>query len=398
MGELKGAKQGERVLRELRKQWLQGCGQGRVILAISGGVDSMVLLEGMSRITGDRGRLLVAHVNHGLRGEESDGDEALVKAAALRLGLEFRSTTLEWRSVTPNQARCRLARDSFFRSLATKEGDRVWLAHHLNDQAETLFFRLLRGTGAKGLKGMLPRTAFKVRPFLALEKDVLLAAAREWGVEWREDRTNQDPNAYERNWIRSFFPLLEKRRPGFQRKLAALAEEARGWKLETTIPSFSPGKGIELCRPGSVPATAALSQKFSLSRLHASLLQELLRKPSGHLDAPGGARFTWSAGILLREQGASLAMALEERGSELFGPLGSWTIPKGVRLLDRGSRGESLKKELQALRVPRFFRAGVPVLERGGRPVALLPGRLRGELAKDIRFAPSELGSWWLRL
>jgi tRNA(Ile)-lysidine synthase len=360
----------------------------------------MVLLEGVSRLLPDpalRARLLVLHVNHGLRGAESDGDEALVLRRAAALGLTARAERLEWGGASPSQDACRRKRDALFRGAASRPGDRVWLAHHRDDQAETVFLRLLRGTGARGLKGMLAVNGIKVRPFLALEKGALLAAAEAWGVPWREDSSNRSA-AYDRNWLRGIFVLLEERRPGFRGRLAALAGEAQGWRFPPEdLSRFSVEGGIEFARPRVVPASATLASAYALPRRHALALRDLLGKPSGSLHAEG-AKFTWSGGVLLREAGASFRCEWRRAGeAELAGTLGAWRVGEGVLAPGEG-RGEALKKEFQALRVPRFFRAGVPLVQEGGRPVALLPRRLAGALARreGLAYVPSPLAAWWL--
>jgi tRNA(Ile)-lysidine synthetase-like protein len=381
------------VLGALRIQFAKCVPEARVILAISGGVDSITLLEGAVLTAPCREALLVAHVNHNLRGQESEDDATLVRSRARELGIAFIETRLEWGTQAASQASCRARRDSFFRSLLTSSADRVWLAHHLNDQAETVFFRLLRGTGARGLRGMLPENGFKVRPFLSLEKTTLVAAARAFNATWREDSSNSDPNAYERNWLRSFFPLLEERRPGFQGKLAALAAEARGWPLPSLrFDSFSAGGGISLHRlPAGKVSTRAFAEQFALGRKPAERLAELVAKASGEWHAEG-ARFTWSGGVLLREEGARLEAGFKARGTRLVGTLGEWLLPDGARLLEsREASGDSRKKEFQSLRVPRFLRAGVPLLNVRGRPRAALPGRVKG-----LEYTPSALAAWWI--
>jgi tRNA(Ile)-lysidine synthetase-like protein len=390
------------VLTELRKHLFDCSGQGLKILAVSGGVDSMVLLEAMARVfpePAERGRLLVAHVNHGLRGEESDGDERFVVARARVLGLRCRVFRLEWKNEKPSQERCRRRREEIFSGLRQGPNDRVYLAHHLNDQAETLMLRLIRGTGARGLAGMLPASGFKIRPFLSLEKEILRKAAAFWGMAWREDSSNQDGSHYDRNWLRRhIFPLIEERRPGFQGRLAALAEDARGWAAVAPLAQFPYAEGIAFSRPGPKCSEAVLHETFGLPRLHCRELGKLLAKPSGTLEAKG-ARFCWSAGVLLVERGRKFEASLRALGSglRLESSLGRWSLEEGGggELLPLElRRGEYVKKEFQALRVPVFFREAVPLLRRGGRPVALLPKRLAGRAG--IRFSPSPLARWWL--
>lgn len=393
----------EQVLSALRKFWLNDSAQGQRMIAVSGGVDSMVLLEGLHRISlgqEKRARLQVLHVNHALRGSESDADQALVEARARQLEIPVRAFRLDWAGATASQDKCRQAREKIFRELCRDPSDRVFLAHHLNDQAETLFLRIIRGTGAKGLAGMRAVSGIKLRPFLELEKQVLLQAAAYWNVPWREDRSNEDTTHYDRNWLRhAILPLIEERRPGLANRLAGLAQEAQGWKTPVNpLPVFSWRKGVAFAKPPQEISSLALREAFAVSRFHCRQLQELLAKSSGCLHAEG-VRFSWSAGILLAEKGEAFAPDLQSNHSETWeSELGTWKIvgPAASQLVLSGSaRGESAKKEFQSLRVPTFFRSAVPLLKTKGRTTALLPVRLESRFA-EIHFRPSALASWWL--
>jgi tRNA(Ile)-lysidine synthetase-like protein len=389
------AKETLQVENALARAWGAVPSGGRVLLAVSGGVDSMVLLEAAARMAQKKqqsARLLVLHVNHCLRGEESDGDEALVLEHARELGLEGRSYRLEWADESPSQNACRQRREEIFRAQCSDPGDRIFLAHHLNDQAETVFFRLIRGTGTKGLRGMLPASGRKVRPFLGLEKGVLLSVARAWGVPFREDSSNNSLH-YDRNWVRSLFPLIEARRPGFQGKLAALAAEAQGWQLPPgpRIETFALSREISFARPPKEGVSpGALAEAYQLSRRHADALRATLAKPSGKCEAEG-VRFTWSAGLLLAERGSGFSCLLVQREGDVWeSSLGVWRLPKGLSF---HGGGESAKKEFQALRVPVFFRGAIPLV-KAGRPLALLPSRIAR--LEGVSFRPSELARWWL--
>src|SRR5690606_16762424 len=119
----------------------------------------------------------------------------------------------------PSQALCREKRQAFFDKYLG-ENDRLFLAHHLDDQAETLLLRLMRGSGIHGLKGMAAANGKKVRPLLKVSREEILAAARDWKLSWREDSSNRSLK-YERNWVRhEVLPLLESRRPGVARRIA----------------------------------------------------------------------------------------------------------------------------------------------------------------------------------
>jgi tRNA(Ile)-lysidine synthase len=197
-------------------------GQG-VVVAVSGGLDSMVLLECLHRLSGKHGwKLLVAHFNHQLRGKESDGDEELVRQTATRLNLAFAGGHGDVRlrmsqDGTSMEMAARALRQEFLADTARRHKIKtIALAHHADDQAELFFLRLFRGSGL-GLGGMKwagpspERAELRlVRPFLATRKADLERFALAEGIVHREDSSNA---AHEilRNRVRlELLPLLER--------------------------------------------------------------------------------------------------------------------------------------------------------------------------------------------
>ena len=162
----------------------------RVGVAVSGGADSVCLLHVLVELAvGNQWHLEVLHLDHGLRGAESDDDAAFVARLAERFGLPFHtgSADLLGRAGNLEQA-AREARIGFFTSVARGAGlDRVATGHTLDDQAETVMFRALRGAGSAGLAGILPVTEQGlIRPLLGVERGQVLEWLRERG--WRKFR------------------------------------------------------------------------------------------------------------------------------------------------------------------------------------------------------------------
>ena len=192
----------------------------RVLVGVSGGVDSVVLMAVLKHL----GYVPeAAHVNYQLRGDASDGDEAFVRALCQRLCVPFHGETVEAavyadeRGLSIQEA-ARDLRYAFFARVAEREGLRyVALAHHIDDQAETVLINLLRGTGPEGLAGMPVRrplapgsAVMLVRPLLGLRRAEIETFARQEGMAWREDESNLSPK-YQRNVLRTtVLPLLEK--------------------------------------------------------------------------------------------------------------------------------------------------------------------------------------------
>jgi tRNA(Ile)-lysidine synthase len=188
----------------------------RLLLAVSGGVDSMVLLSLLQRLaSAERWDLAVAHFNHELRGAESDGDERLARAAAAALGAPFyagRGDVKAYRAshgVSLEMA-ARQLRHAFLAETAHQLGGvKIVTAHHADDQVELFFLRLFRGAGVDGLGGMDWLSPSPVdarlriaRPLLDVPKSCLEAYARANGVAFRLDASNHDPGIL-RNRVRA---------------------------------------------------------------------------------------------------------------------------------------------------------------------------------------------------
>ena len=197
----------------------------KILLAVSGGIDSMYLAERAPELF-PGASFAVAHCNFGLRGEESDGDEAFVRDWCARKGLEcivkrFDTTAYARDHGISLERAARELRYEWFDSLCAGRGfDRVAVAHNANDNAETLILNLLRGTGTRGLRGMRDRDML-VRPLLETSRAGIEAWMKEHGCKWREDSSNRSPD-FKRNRIRhEVLPVLEALNPSCLRTLAA---------------------------------------------------------------------------------------------------------------------------------------------------------------------------------
>ena len=214
---------------------------GRLLLAVSGGRDSMVLLDVAQRSAAAHALdLTVGHVNHGLRDEESDADEEHVRSAAERLGLPFHSARVDPESDRrDSNSRARPSLEEAARnqrrqalSAIADETGCAWVAtaHHAADQAETVLLRILRGTGPDGLAAMAPKSddGRWIRPLLGVMPEEIGEWARRHEVSWREDASNQD-RRFARNQLRhDWIPgLAETFNPQLLRTLANLAEAER---------------------------------------------------------------------------------------------------------------------------------------------------------------------------
>ena len=170
---------------------------GKYVLAVSGGVDSMVLLNVLRQLPGLD--LLIAHVDHGIR-PDSATDAALVSEIAKQYGLQFFSTTLQL-GATASEALAREARYQFLESVRSEQGaDAIVTAHHQDDAIETAILNMARGTGRRGLTA-LASTPTLQRPLLNISQAEITCYAQERKLTWREDSTNVDQR-HLRNYIR----------------------------------------------------------------------------------------------------------------------------------------------------------------------------------------------------
>lgn len=231
----------------------------RWLLAVSGGVDSMVMLEVLFRWSRWLGaELAVAHVHHGRGGPVKqtrfrDRAAKLVRARASELGLEFYSNSPEKLNLR-SESELREYRLGWLRRWA-REGKftRVAFAHHRDDLLETRLLRLIRGTGPSGLVAMRRARGKTLRPLLDCSRLEILDYARARKLKWAEDPSNRLTDSL-RNWVRlEWVPLLEKRSPGAS---GALARSLGNLSVEGLRPSPS------ICRKAMKNVTSSERERL----------------------------------------------------------------------------------------------------------------------------------------
>jgi len=200
------------------------------VVGLSGGADSSALLDLLTKFPDYNLHLVAAHLNHTLRGAESDADEEFCRGLASRYAIPFESRRVDVARMASElrlnlEDAGRRARIEFLDEVRRKYGAAaVILAHHADDQAETVLMRLLRGSGTTGLSGMAYRNSRGyLRPLLEISRSEIERYLRAGGLGWREDASNSD-TAYLRNRIRhGLLPLLEEYNPAIRSCLAATA-------------------------------------------------------------------------------------------------------------------------------------------------------------------------------
>jgi tRNA(Ile)-lysidine synthase len=261
----------------------------RVLVAVSGGADSVAMLHCLHRLAPRLGvSLSVGHLNHGLRGAESDGDEDYVRSLSASLGLELTCETVPLRAtllasgVNLEEA-AREARYDFLKKAARRGGcSRIAVGHTQNDQAETVLLRFLRGCGADGLAAIRPiREGWIIRPLLRCSRSDVERYLNSLGVSWRKDSSNLDLR-FRRNRLRhEWIPALERHfNPRLIETLSREADLAREIaEFLDTIAKFeferlSRDSGTAVDIPGLLTLHPAL---------HALVIREALRRCRGSL-------------------------------------------------------------------------------------------------------------------
>ena len=366
-----------------------------VIAAVSGGADSVclvhVLREAQMNLAG------LAHFNHKLRGEASEQDERFVCALAARLGLPF--FRAEGRPKAGNlEQEARRDRRAFFLGLM-RDGvaDRVALAHTRDDQAETVLFRVLRGSGLTGLAGIHPVTADGfIRPMIGVTRCEVLEFLRTRSIEWREDLSNADLR-FARNRIRhQLLPQLAREwNPKIVDALANLGDLAYEEELAWTLRDGD-------SRQDRLPHLEALPRaeaRRAVRRAIREVKGDLRGIEFGHIESviEMGGRIRVPGVDFVRSGDGIRALRPDVPSLEVTVP-GTYDAPDGASeirlepcvnlkadltapLLLRGwkpgdhylrsgkSRDQKLKKMFENARVPSWQRRFWPILEYGGRIV-----------------------------
>jgi tRNA(Ile)-lysidine synthase len=207
----------QRTIEFIEEQKLLSAGD-RILLGVSGGIDSMVMLDLFTRL---KYSISVAHCNFSLRGEESDADQELVESACSAKGItiytrKFDTADYAQKNGISIQMAARKLRFEWFEELrSARKMDAIVLGHNKDDIIETFFINISRGTGIKGLTGIKPRNKYIVRPLLFACRDDITSYAEEYNISFREDSSNIETR-YKRNAIRhKIIPVFKDLNPSF---------------------------------------------------------------------------------------------------------------------------------------------------------------------------------------
>jgi tRNA(Ile)-lysidine synthase len=427
------------VAQALRSLGHPSAGQ-RVVVGLSGGADSVALLDVMAALARHRGFTVVAaHLDHALRPDSAD-DAAFCRDLCAALGVPFRT---ERKDVAARrraeggglEEAARGERHAFLRRVKDEEGA-TWiaLAHTRDDQAETVLLRLLRGAGGLGLSAMRPRAGDLLRPMLAWSRRDVLDHLAARALAWREDPSNADVSIARNRVRHELIPYLERHfnpavREALARSAALLAEESdvlasvAGDDVLTLEGLRSAPRAVARLTVRRAVQDAGGLRGVGLKHVDAILDLAATAAPSGRRVAlPGGreAVFHFDEVRITRRRAPSAPFALPLRVP------GAVALPDGSRLLARAARGPavsngsaavvavpdgplevrtrrpgdrvraagrdvSLKRFLMDRRVPAQERGALPLLAAGHR-VLWVPGqRIDGADAGERRFVRLEL-------
>lgn len=404
-----------------------GLPRGVALVAVSGGPDSLALLDLLARSPAGSGLVLhVAHADHGIHPGSATVAES-VRVAAAGFGFPAHVARLEL-GPAATETRSREARYGWLFRLASEVGAGLILtAHHGDDQVETILMRVLKGSGPAGLAGIAPRRGKLVRPLLPFRREELAEHLRKRGLEAWADPANRDPR-HQRSWIRTrLLPILRERVPDVDQRLLAVGRQAAADRSawDALVDRVT---GLELARePGGVsvaatplkgydsvvlrallgalgrragiqvgPARAARIERLlmggrsgAVAELGSGCAAELsfgrlrlfrgpahpvpwapvpLRGQSGELTA-GGWRFSWRRGPAPERLERNQPSSWFEEGSYIVRP---WRAGDLLRPL--GGTGRRLVVRcMQEARIARSQRAAWPVVEAGDR-IVWVPG------------------------
>jgi tRNA(Ile)-lysidine synthase len=368
----------------------------RLLVAVSGGADSVALLLAAAEVGGQLGwQVHALHCEHGLRGKASKADEAFVARLCARHGVPLHRFHTKLRKGAGMEQRARAWRQRCYALAAGREDTRlVLLGHHAQDQAETLLLNLVRGTGAKGAAGMLPLSPLEDapgvqlgRPWLEQSPADLRALLKANHQAWREDASNRNTDLVRNRLRHRVLPQLLAINPKALEHLAAFITRLRPAKADRGLADLLK---LDAAARGRAQAVLAKGRgKADLGRgwtLEMGQGKGRVARREAAVPLTVGGQVVWGADwSFTLKPGVPDARKLKQDNAYWFAPALLEQAPclraalPGEKMRPFGLRGSKLLRDLLAeAKVPAWQRADWPVLEAGGQAVAL-PGVRRGQ-------------------
>lgn len=273
----------------------------KLALAVSGGRDSMALLDWFATSGKYDGEFFVVHVNHNLRGENSDADCALVREYCEEKGITIDVYSEDVKGFCEKygyglEQGARIIRRNIFGDLIKSgRAERVVTAHHMQDFSESVLMHVFRGSGIDGLCGIKEDDGMLIRPLLYTDRERIERYIESRGVKYRDDESNSD-TAYTRNFLRNeVLPLIKKRYPNLDGSLAAIARQAKYASMyiygESMSPELVDGEAVldvyALSQPEAVASSSifkaleAIGARVDCEGVHIEAVKSLKDKKTG---------------------------------------------------------------------------------------------------------------------
>lgn len=349
----------------------------RILLGLSGGADSVCLARYLLTVREDLGTdFLAVHVNHGIRGSEADRDEGFVREFCAHWGIELEVIAVDVPTLAKTEGLSmeeagRTARYETFDRLSLARGcSKIAVAHHANDLAETMLFRMVRGTGPFGLAAMTARTGSRVRPLLCLTRREIEEILNLLGQNFVEDSTNRCAD-YSRNYIRHrIIPELEAMNTGFiehMKQLAFMQDEQNAYLEEILDRRF--------CNLLQLEEGRAWIDAQRFKELLSYEKKEALRRMLFHVS--GRRRDIGYVHIRILEQ--LMSMAAGKRSNLPYG-VKALRTDQGLLLTKTGGEKRSAKDSSKSEEADPGLVVDLKILEREGKLGPLYAGKGPGLL------------------
>jgi tRNA(Ile)-lysidine synthase len=360
----------------------------RVLAAVSGGIDSVVLCDVLH---GLKVPFALAHCNFGLRGEESDGDELFVKKLAKKYEVpffveHFSTQQFAGQEKISIQMAARFLRYDWFEKIRQQQGyDLIATAHHHNDAAESILLNLTKGTGIAGFHGIPAKIGHIIRPLLPLTKDDIYEYVTERQLSWREDSSNENTK-YQRNLVRQeVIPVLKQINPNLENTLITTIQKVQG--VEAIFQQYVRQVQDQVFRQGPDALYLDLDPLRAATALPV-VLAELLKPYQFNYETVleivaafssiSGKKFESPTHMLVKDREQLVITAKN------LGIFGSYDIPEGVAEVNHPGL-KMLLRELPAegYKIPK------------GRKTAALD---YGQLQFPLKVRPWKEGDWFVPL
>ena len=260
----------------------------KVVVGLSGGADSCALIHILYRLKDRLGISITAvHINHSLRGEESDGDERFARDFCAELNIPIIcerhdiTAIAEEKAIGTEEAGRLIRYDAFERALGKVENGKIAVAHNLNDRAETVLMRIARGTGIKGLTGISPVRGNIIRPLINCSRDEIEKYCAENGIKFHTDSTNNE-TVYTRNKVRlNIMPLFV--RDINRNAVSNIAKTAESAALDNDFMEKETENAYNLCRINTFEKNIVYFDICKLKSLHEAIIKRVILKALAEL-------------------------------------------------------------------------------------------------------------------